>query len=237
MKRLFFTFAVMLFTFPVSADDLQPEPLNQAIKEYKKFSKTDDVDPANDVIWKLYVLFNVGSNASYGSITSGSLFLGAASSGISSLVIFQKTDSYSNPDTLLAGLTSEPDFFVLLPVNNLYNYFRPIPKPGDVIVLKGRISGHFNYQTHAGQKVFILSALNLYLEDGKKLPFEHFDPPRDYSIMPSVTPAILTPEPVPASMAGPTTTSTSVVFTPASPTAVASFTATPGFFKSRTVNQ
>jgi hypothetical protein len=103
-KYLWLIFALG-WAAPAWPVDLIPEPTSQAILEYKAFSGTDNPDPGNHVVWKLYI---------YRAIT-------------------QTAHSDGATEYLIAGLTPFPKegYYVRLKINELYDYFQPIPRRGD----------------------------------------------------------------------------------------------------------
>jgi hypothetical protein len=150
MKKIFFVLIFILGAVPVLALDLQPEALGRAIREYKIFSKIDNPDPMNHVVWKLYI---------FRSVTQSDHPTGAV-------------------EYLIAGLTPFPKdgFYVRLKINELYDYLRPIPKRGDVILAGGRIINRLHYETNLPKKQVVLKLLAMNLDGAVSLPREHFDP-------------------------------------------------------------
>jgi len=102
---------------PVLADDeLIPEPLDQAIGEYKNLKKSNDIDPMNHEVWKLYVFYDLTPESG-----------------------FDKT-----PKWFVTALTPDKHYRVVISINQLYNFIQPRPQPGDVIVVEGRVSAHYD---------------------------------------------------------------------------------------------
>lgn len=150
MKKSFLLLASILMAAPALAVDLRPETTGQAIKEYKAFSGTESPDPANHVVWKLYV---------YRAITASGHPDGAS-------------------EFLIAGLTPFPrdGYYVRLKINELYDYFQPIPQRGDVILAGGRIINHRNFEANLPKREVTLKLLAMDLDGASGLPKEHFDP-------------------------------------------------------------
>jgi hypothetical protein len=150
MKKSLFLLASILMAAPALAVDLQPETPGRAVREYKAFSETENPDPANHVVWKLYV---------YRAITASGHPDGAS-------------------EFLIAGLTPFPKdgYFVRLKINELYDYFQPIPQKGDVILAGGRIINHRDYEANLPKREVTLKLLAMDLDGASSLPREHFDP-------------------------------------------------------------
>ena len=158
MKKILFLLAALLGSTSAFAADLQPETPSQAVGEYKVFSATENPDPTNHVVWKLYVFRAVS----------------------------QSDHSDSALEYLIAGLTPVPKdgYYVRLKINDLYNYFRPSPQRGDVILVSGRIINRRDYKTNLPKKQVVLKLLTMNLDGAVRLPQEHFDP----SAKPAATP-------------------------------------------------
>jgi hypothetical protein len=92
---------------------------------------------------------------------------------------------------LVTGLTPDPrkSYKVVLRINQLYNFFRPAPEKGDVLVVEGRVPNRANMQIKNPKRDFTLKGLYMYAEGAQKLEGEHFDP---YPI----ETVVLTPAPV-----------------------------------------
>jgi len=171
MKRLYLFFCFVLLAVPVWADDvLNPEPLEQAIKEYEALLRADSPDPSNHEIWKLYV-HGVPIQSSNGRRVPGMLTLGLL------------------PD-------SADRYRVYILVNELYNFLRPMPHRGNVIVVEGRIvkKVHGEVHFHDSNTVVKTEYLYMYPENAISLPNEHFDPMAATPIVPQ---AQLSPTPTP----------------------------------------
>lgn len=143
MKKLFWFLLAVLITIPTWADDLQPEPLGQEIKEYKALS-TGDVDPGNHEVWKLYIIGSLIPSGNYNHETEiyvGSLFPGGP-------------------------------YIAYLRINQLYNFLQPIPKVGDVIAVEGRVVSHFNSTIQGPTKTTSIPVVYFYIENASKLPLE-----------------------------------------------------------------
>jgi hypothetical protein len=158
MKKSLLLLVSVLWAVPVLAADLQPEIPSQAIREYKAFSKTENPDPGNHVIWKLYI---------YRAIT-------------------QTAHPDGAPEYFIAGLTPFPrdGYFVRLKINELYNYLHPVPERGEVILAAGRIINYRDYEANLPNGKASLKLLAMDLDGAVSLPQEHFDP----SAKPSVGP-------------------------------------------------
>jgi hypothetical protein len=151
VKRLFFLLISILLAAPVLADDLQPVPADTSIQQYQDFWKTDTPDPMNHVVWKLYVF----------------------------RAIARSTEPGTAPEFYIAGLTPSPknSYYVRLEINQLYNWLRPVPQRGDVIVVSGRVLAHRDYHmTSLTKKEVVLKILTMDLDGAASLPWEHFDP-------------------------------------------------------------
>ena len=158
MKKTLLLLTVILWSTPAFAVDLQPETPNQAVREYKGFSETENPDPMNHVVWKLYVF----------------------------RAVTQSDHSDGPAEYLIAGLTPFPKdgYYVRLKINELYNYFHPMPQRGDVILAGGRIINHHDYKTNLPKKQVVLKLLTMNLDGAVRLPSEHFNP----SAKPSANP-------------------------------------------------
>jgi hypothetical protein len=150
MKKLFFLLMSILTAAPILADDLKPEPSDQAIKEYQDFWKTETPDASNHVVWKLYVFRSVPPSTKPGEAAT----------------------------YIVAGLTSysKSSYYVGLRINQLYNFLHPMPKRGDVIVVSGRILRHRTGLVALPDKSRVLKTLTMDAEAAVSLPDEHFDP-------------------------------------------------------------
>jgi hypothetical protein len=181
MKKIWIALSLLSLTFPAWADDeLKPEPLDQAIKEFVDFCKTDTPDPMNHVVWKLYVFAQLTPNGGLNRSTQ----------------------------RVLTGLTSNPkkNYFVIVGLNQLWNSLSSLPKQGDVIVVDGRVLSHFKSHLQSGDQYPILNTLVLYPQNAKYLPEEHFQitqpqSPSNPNLAPSIVASprpqvILTPEPM-----------------------------------------
>jgi hypothetical protein len=150
MKRSLLLLVSVLWAVSALAADLKPEIPSVAIREYKAFSKTENPDPGNHVIWKLYI---------YRAIT-------------------QTAHPDGAPEYLIAGLTPFPrdGYFVRLKINELYDYLHPIPGRGEVILAAGRIIDHRDYEANLPKREAVLKLLAMDLDGAVSLPQEHFDP-------------------------------------------------------------
>ena len=135
---------------PALADELHPTPSDQAIKEYQDFWKTETIDSMNHVVWKLYVFRAIPPRAN----RQGSL------------------------EYIIAGLTPFPktSYHVGLKINQFYNFLKPIPKRGDVVVVSGRILNRRNSILALPNKDVTIKMLTMDLDGAVSLPQEHFDP-------------------------------------------------------------
>ena len=149
MKYLYLIFCLTLISFPIlAADDLKPEPLEQAVTEFKSFWDKGTPDPMNHEIWKLYV---------FSALLPGS--------GMN-----------RSTQTLLTGLSAgpPPHHYVLVGINQLWNFLHSTPQPGDVLVVEGRIVNHINSHITTPNKYLVLKALVMYPENAELIPSEHF---------------------------------------------------------------
>jgi hypothetical protein len=139
----------LVFSIPgaYADDDLKPEPFDQAVLKFNELQNTNDVDPMNHEVWKLYVLYDL-----------------TPSSG------FDKT-----PKWIVTALMPGKKYRILLPINQLYNFLRPSPKSGDVIVVDGRVTNHFTMTVDFDYKRVRVPVLQMYL-DGAVMLKEKFDP-------------------------------------------------------------
>ncbi len=149
MKKILTAFGLLFLALPTWADDdLKPEPLDQAVQEYNGFWRTETPDPMNHEVWKLYIYYDLKP----------------------------REGAYRVRETLVAGLTSKPKdhYFVFLKINQLYNFLRPIPKRGDVIVVEGRIKDHTSAHI-SGKRDYVLNILHMDAQNAMALPNEHFE--------------------------------------------------------------
>ncbi|HTA75550.1 MAG TPA: hypothetical protein VK791_00165 [bacterium] len=177
MKK-FYPFLCLIFlatSLWADDDDLAPEPLSQAAREYESFFQTEKPDPMNHEVWKLYV---------YDTMMP--------------LDGFTKT-----PNRLLVGLTATPqdDYRVIISVNQLYNFMRPIPQRGDVIVIDGTVQSRYDKFLLRGRVTdHYFRIVYLYAEGGKILPDEHFTIPSSIpptsAVTGSVSPTVVVISPV-----------------------------------------
>ncbi len=167
----------ILLTVPVWADeDLNPAPLHKEIEQYKGFWKSNDVDPVNHEVWKLYIFGCLAgqNNMTTGGQSTSPIFV---SSQATQFQLVKMSDvSHGSPDALLASLTPDLKSCVLLQINNLYNFFQTIPGAGDVIVIEGRVLQHSHDEIVSGNKTFSLDALLFYAENGQKAVPGYFKP-------------------------------------------------------------
>ena len=148
---VFFLFAVIFPAENALAVDLQPVPEEKAIQQYRDFWGTASPDPANHVVWKLYIFNAVPPSSGPGT----------------------------TPEYLIAGLTPSPKngYLVRIGINQLYNWLRPIPGRGDVIVAGARVLSHRDFHvTSLTKKEVVLKILTVNLDGAVSLPREHFDP-------------------------------------------------------------
>ncbi len=165
MKKIIFLLISTFLVIPTLADDLQPETSEKAIKEYQDFWKTDSIDSMNHVVWKLYVFRAIPPRAN----PQGAL------------------------EYIIAGLTPFPktSYHVGLKINQFYNYLKPIPKRGDVVVVSGRILNRRNYILALPNKDVPIKMLTMDLDGAISLPQEHFDPLAAPTSSESGTPSVL----------------------------------------------
>jgi hypothetical protein len=150
VKKLFFFLLSILPVVPVLADDLQPAPAEIAVQQYQGFWKTDTPDPMNHVVWKLYIFRAISPSSQPGTA----------------------------PEFYIAGLTPNPkdSYYVRLEINQLYNWLRPVPQRGDVIVVGGRVLAHRDYHmTSLTKKEVVLKILTMNLDGAVSLPHEHIN--------------------------------------------------------------
>ena len=159
---------------PAAVDKTIPTPPDKAIRQYQDFWKATNPDPLNHVVWKLYV--------------------------------FRAVPPHNMPSTtieyLIAGLTSysRKSYYVGLRINQLYNFVRPIPQRGDVIVVSGRLLEHRHAPVALPRGMTDLDYVTMDLDGAVILP-EHFDP-------------YATPIPTPGATATPTVSSKPVPVLP-----------------------
>ena len=164
MKKLYLFLVLILFSLSAWADDdLKPEPFDQEVKEYLNFWNTDQPDPSNHEIWKLYIFYPLYPRDSYGNKV---------------------------PEWFVAGLSTGKGehFNVEVGVNQLYNFLRPIPERGDVIIVEGRVTGHYKTQMYRGDTEHSFSYLYFYVENASLVKDEHFGPKATPEITPGATP-------------------------------------------------
>jgi hypothetical protein len=164
MKKLFLILFPILLAVPALADDLQPVPADTAIQQYKDFWKTDNPDPSNHVVWKLYIFRAVP----------------------------QHTMANGTMQYLITGLTSysRKSYYVGLKINQLYNFVSPIPQRGDVIVASGHILQHRHGPVVLPSGTRDLDFLTMDLDGATVLPNEHFDPSATPVPAPGSAPAV-----------------------------------------------
>ncbi len=172
MKEIVFAFVLSLLAMPVLADSLQPVSKGQAIQQWQGFWQTNSIDPGNHVVWKLYVF----------------------------RAIPPREDPQGEMEYVVAGLTPNPksSYYVRIRIDLLFNYFKPIPKRGDVIAVSGRVTTRQDYLLDLTTKEVPIKILTMQLDDAAKLP-EQFDPtavPRD----PIRVEIPATPTPIPTAL-------------------------------------
>jgi hypothetical protein len=149
MKVIIFAF-VLLGALPVMADELQPASSSDAVQQWQGFWSTNAVDSANHVVWKLYV--------------------------------FRAIPQRENPNWekvyIIAGLTpyAKSSYYVRIRIDLLYNYFKPAPSRGDVIVVSGRVMSRLDYLLDLKTKEVPIKLLTMQLDGAVKVPDEHFNP-------------------------------------------------------------
>jgi len=150
MKKFYVLLCLIFLATPLWADDddLTPESLSQASKEYESFFQTERPDPMNHEVWKLYV---------FSTLTS--------------------LDAYSkSANRLLTGLTPNQNdqHFVVISTNLLYNFMTTIPQRGDVIVIDGRVqSRNDKFLLRTSKTDHYFKEVYMYAEGGKILTNEH----------------------------------------------------------------
>ncbi|HUO57739.1 MAG TPA: hypothetical protein VMV05_06135, partial [bacterium] len=150
MKKLSFLFTAALLVVPALADELQSVSADVAIQQYKDFWKQENPDPANHVVWKIYVFRAVPPHRM----------------------------PETSPEYIIAGLTSysKKSYYVGVRINQLYNWLQPIPKRGDVIVVSGRLLEHRHGPVVLPSGTRDLDYITMDLDGASSLPKEHFDP-------------------------------------------------------------
>jgi hypothetical protein len=171
IKKIFILLGLALLPITAWADgELTPEPLKQAVQEYKSFWKADEIDPDNHVVWKLYVKADVMLH-----------------SGVN-----------RTPEIIRASLRpyGKHPHYVLISINDLWNSLHSTPKKGDVITVSGHVTHCAHTHLTSGFKDYVLSTLTLYPQNAAYLP-EHFDPSATpTATRPSETPSdSATPDP------------------------------------------
>lgn len=169
MKYLFFILISILLVVSAMADDLQPDPMNYAVQTWQSFWETNSIEPANHVVWKLYVFRAIPQRQNPNGILS----------------------------YLVTGLTPYPknSYYVGLKIDILYNYLKNTPKRGDVIVVSGQVVTRRDYLLDLGNKEVPIKMLTMNL-DGAAYTQEHFNPaatPTDSTTV--VVPPTPTPNP------------------------------------------
>ena len=159
MKEIIFAFVFTLFAMPALATpaaknsdlkvDLRPALTDDAVQQWQSFWKTGLIDPANHVVWKLYVF----------------------------RAIPKRDDPKGNMEYIIAGLTPYPksSYYVSLRIDILYNYLKTIPKRGDVLVVSGQVLSRRDYLLDLGNKEVSIKMLTMQL-DGAANRKEQFDP-------------------------------------------------------------
>jgi hypothetical protein len=150
MKEIIFAIVLALGVLPVMADELQQASSGQAIQQWQGFWSTNSIDPANHVVWKLYVF----------------------------RAIPQRENPNADKDYIIAGLTpySKNSYYVRIKIDLLYNYFKPAPGRGDVIVVSGRVISRRDYLLDLKTKEVPIKLLTMQLDGAAKVPGEHFNP-------------------------------------------------------------
>ncbi len=151
MKKIVILLISILMAVPILADDLQPAPTDQAIQQYQSFWKTEDPDPMNHEVWKLYIFAEVPPS--------------------------DQPDA--TEEFAIAGLTPSAgtNYFVRLKINQLYSFLWPVPKKGSVIVVGGRVTDHRDYHTVLPGQTVVLKTLTMNLDGASLVSGEHFDSP------------------------------------------------------------
>jgi hypothetical protein len=149
MKKFIFAFVLSLLAMPVMADSLQPASANDAVQQWQDFWSTNSIDPANHVVWKLYVF----------------------------RAIPDREDPKGTMQYIIAGLTpfSKSSYYVRIRINLLYNYLKTMPKRGDVMVVSGRVMTRQDYLLDLTTKEIPIKIVTMQLDGAANLE-EHFDP-------------------------------------------------------------
>jgi hypothetical protein len=150
MKKLFFVLISIALAVPALADPLQPVPTDQAIGQYQDFWATNAIDPANHVVWKLYVF----------------------------RAIPYLNDPKADKKYVIAGLTpfAKSSYYVRIRIDLLYNYFKTTPQRGDVMVVSGRVITRQDYLLDLTTKEVPIKILTMELDGAAHRPLENFDP-------------------------------------------------------------
>ena len=147
---LLLTLMAALLVTQAWADDLTPEPLEQAIGEYKALENSGgQVDPMNHEIWKLYIHERLLPKNGLNRTPFGFLC------------------------SLVPGRHPKRHFYVVVRINNLYNFFTKVPQVGDVIAVEGRITEYLkNFRLENKDRVRLIKVVNFYPENADLLPQE-----------------------------------------------------------------
>jgi len=129
-KKISFLFLFLFLTLSASAqsnyddDVLKVAKKDDAIAQYNSF--WDMKDPSlylqKEVTWKLYVR----------------------------MIITPMNGYNKSPEWLLAGLTKNPEYYVYIPINHLYNSMSVLPKVHQSVIVRGRIVRKGRYTIWTG---------------------------------------------------------------------------------------
>jgi len=135
---------LLFFPFSTSAlakDSVVPEAFKQEVGEYQNFWKHEIDSSNNHVIWKLFVYSSVLIDNPMARNKWQFIFAQFSPQG------YQFNPQINFPtlrpnqiEKLITGLTSKPDYFVLLDPSVFIEYPFPVPKKGDVLAIDGEIS-------------------------------------------------------------------------------------------------
>lgn len=184
MRKLFWVFAAVLCAVPAWADDLQPETLSQEVREYNSFWGSNDIDPTNHEVWKLYICGELIPNNNYNH----------------------------EKEIFVTRFAPNAPYIVYLRINQIYNFLQPVPKVGDVIAVEGRVMNHFYSTVQGSVKRVRIPVVYFYVENASKLPYEPAaaaailtPEPTPTVAVPSGTPVAAVSSPVPQTASAPVT--------------------------------
>jgi len=150
MNRLFVLAALLLLAVPAWADDVQPVPLEQAIREYTAISDSSSpIDASNHESWKLYVYYTLTPKNGY----------------------------VTTPQNFMCGLVprrnAKRHYYVIVSINRLSALMDTPPKPGDVIAVEGMIMNKFSdVRVDSGTRIGDFKSLFMYPQNAMAMPPE-----------------------------------------------------------------